>query len=165
VVAWSNIYVDIERARLFVLRQPPTKPVRDVLSTQTPADSAGVRFFRGIRGAITADADDAAAIARATKRLLIEITRRNEIELDDIASILFTVTPDLRACFPALAAREMGWTWVPMLHACEIDVPGALGRCIRVLMHVNTPRRATEIDHVYLDGATVLRPDLMRTAT
>lgn len=137
--------------------------VREALSGNAPADSAGVRFFRGIRGAITAEGDDKAAIAAATKRLLTEIVRRNEIELDDIASILFTVTPDLRAGFPALAAREMGWIWVPMLHACEIDVPGALGRCIRVLMHVNTSRRPAEIEHVYLDGATVLRPDLMRT--
>jgi len=120
-------------------------------------------FFRGIRGAITAEGDDAVAIGRATKRLLAEIVRRNEIEVDDIASILFTVTPDLRAGFPALAAREMGWTWVPMLHACEIDVPGALGRCIRVLMHVNTAKKPAEIEHVYLNGATVLRPDLMRT--
>jgi chorismate mutase len=122
-------------------------------------------FFRGIRGAITADGDDGASIARATKRLLAEMTRRNQIEIDDIASILFTVTPDLRAGFPALAAREMGWVWVPMLHACEIDVPGALGRCIRVLMHVNTTRRPAEIEHVYLDGATVLRPDLMRATS
>jgi chorismate mutase len=129
---------------------------------QTPAD-AGVRFFRGIRGAITTKGDDTAAIARATKRLLTEITTRNQIELDDIASVLFTVTHDLRSCFPALAAREMGWVWVPMLHACEIDVPGALGRCIRVLMHVNTTRLPAEIEHVYLDGAVVLRPDLMRT--
>jgi chorismate mutase len=135
------------------------------LSNDAPADPAGVRFFRGIRGAITADGDDAAAIASATKRLLTEIVRRNEIELDDIASILFTVTPDLRAGFPALAAREMGWVWVPMLHACEIDVPGALGRCIRVLMHVNTTKRPAEVEHVYLDGATVLRPDLMRTSS
>jgi chorismate mutase len=122
-------------------------------------------FFRGVRGAITAEGDDAAAIARATKRLLAEMTRRNAIEVDDIASILFTVTADLRAGFPALAAREMGWTWVPMLHACEIDVPGSLGRCIRVLMHVNTAKQPAEIEHVYLDGATVLRPDLMRTSS
>ena len=122
-------------------------------------------FFRGIRGAITADGDDKAAIAAATKRLLTEMTRRNAIEVDDIASILFTVTADLRAGFPALAARELGWTWVPMLHACEIDVPGSLGRCIRVLMHVNTPKQPAEIEHVYLDGATVLRPDLMRTSS
>ncbi|HMF29254.1 MAG TPA: chorismate mutase [Candidatus Cybelea sp.] len=122
-------------------------------------------FFRGIRGAITADGDDVAAIARATKRLLAEMTRRNAIEVDEIASILFTVTADLRAGFPALAAREMGWVWVPMLHACEIDVPGSLGRCIRVLMHVNTTKQPAEIEHVYLDGATVLRPDLMRTSS
>jgi chorismate mutase len=122
-------------------------------------------FFRGIRGAVTTEGDDVAAIARATKRLLAEIVRRNGVELDDIASILFTVTPDLRAGFPALAAREMGWVWVPMLHACEIDVPGALGRCIRVLMHVNTSKTPSEIEHVYLDGATVLRPDLMRTSS
>lgn len=122
-------------------------------------------FFRGIRGAITAEGDDKAAIASATKRLLTEMTRRNAIEPDDIASILFTVTADLRAGFPALAAREMGWVWVPMLHACEIDVPGALGRCIRVLMHVNTNKKPAEIEHVYLDGATVLRPDLMRTTS
>lgn len=122
-------------------------------------------FFRGIRGAITAEGDDKAAIASATKRLLTEMTRRNAIEPDDIASILFTVTADLRAGFPALAAREMGWVWVPMLHACEIDVPGALGRCIRVLMHVNTNKNPAEIEHVYLDGATVLRPDLMRTTS
>ena len=133
------------------------------MSGNAPAESAGVRFFRGIRGAITADGDDAAAIAAATKELLTEIVRRNEIEIDDIASILFTVTPDLRAGFPALAAREMGWTWVPMLHACEIDVPGSLGRCIRVLMHVNTAKKPAEIEHVYLEGATVLRPDLLRT--
>jgi chorismate mutase len=122
-------------------------------------------FFRGIRGAITAEGDDKAAIASATKRLLTEMTRRNAIAPDDIASILFTVTADLRAGFPALAAREMGWVWVPMLHACEIDVPGALGRCIRVLMHVNTNKKPAEIEHVYLDGATVLRPDLMRTSS
>jgi chorismate mutase len=122
-------------------------------------------FFRGIRGAITTEGDDAAAIARATKRLLTEIIERNAIEVDAIASILFTVTSDLRAGFPALAAREMGWVWVPMLHACEIDVPGALARCIRVLMHVNTTKTAAEIQHVYLDGATVLRPDLMRTTS
>lgn len=130
---------------------------------QTPAGSAGVRVFRGIRGAITVDADDSVAIGRATERLLQEIIARNEIELEDVASVLFTLTPDLHACFPALAARDMGWVTVPMLHAVEIAVPGALGKCIRVLMHVNTMRTAAEIEHVYLDGAAVLRPDLVRT--
>ena len=131
--------------------------------TQAPVDSAGVRVFRGIRGAITVDADDNAAITRATERLLREIVGRNEIDLDDIASVLFTLTPDLHACFPALAARDMGWVTVPMLHAVEIAVPAALCRCTRVLMHVNTTRTAAEIEHVYLDGAEILRPDLVRT--
>ncbi len=131
-------------------------------TAQAPAKTAGVRVFRGIRGAITVDADDGDAITRATERLLNEIVRRNEIELEDIASVLFTLTPDLHAAFPALAARDMGWVTVPMLHAVEIAVPGALGKCIRVLMHVNTTRTAAEIEHVYLDGARALRPDLVR---
>jgi chorismate mutase len=131
---------------------------------EAPADSAGVLVCRGIRGAISVDADDSRAIATATKRLLAEILLRNDVRLDDIASVLFTLTPDLHASFPALAAREMGWAYVPMLHAVEVDVPGALGRCIRVLMHVNTRRSLEEIEHVYLDKAVALRPDLLRVA-
>lgn len=118
---------------------------------------------RGIRGAITVESDEAASIVAATKRLLSEMTSRNEVELDDIASVLFSLTPDLHAAFPALGAREMGWTYVPMLHFTEIDVPGSLGHCIRALMHVNTTRALEEIEHVYLDGAAVLRPDLARS--
>jgi chorismate mutase len=121
-------------------------------------------MMRGIRGAITVDRDDAAAIVDATKRLLTAMVERNDVALDDIASVLFSLTPDLRAVFPALGAREMGWTYVPMLHFCEIDVPGSLPRVIRVLMHVNTSRAIDAIDHVYLDGAVVLRPDLARSA-
>jgi chorismate mutase len=121
-------------------------------------------MMRGIRGAITVDRDDAAAIVDATKRLLAAMTERNDVELDDIASVLFSLTPDLRAVFPALGAREMGWTHVPMLHFCEIDVPGSLPRVIRVLMHVNTARALDEVDHVYMDGAVVLRPDLSRSS-
>ena len=90
--------------------------------------------------------------------------QQNEVELDDSASVLFSLTPDLRAVFPALGAREMGWVHVPMLHFTEIDVPGALPRVIRVLMHVNTARAQAEVEHVYLDGARVLRPDLARAA-
>jgi chorismate mutase len=117
---------------------------------------------RGIRGAITVDADDPRAIVAATKRLLTAMIEQNEVELEDIASVLFSLTPDLRAVFPALGAREMGWVHVPMLHFTEIDVPGSLPRVIRVLMHVNTTRTQQEIEHVYLDGARVLRPDLSR---
>lgn len=117
-------------------------------------------MIRGVRGAITVEEDDRDAILQATKRLLREMTERNGVRTDEIASVLFSLTPDLRAVFPALGARELGWVHVPMLHFSEIDVPGALERVIRVLMHVNTGRSQTEIEHVYLDGAVQLRPDL-----
>ena len=118
--------------------------------------------MRGIRGAITVDADEREAMVAATQRLLRAMVERNGVELDDIASVLFSLTPDLHAVFPALGARELGWVHVPMLHFTEIDVPGALGRCIRVLMHVNTALGLNEVEHVYLDGAAVLRPDLTK---
>lgn len=116
--------------------------------------------MRGIRGAITVESDEADEIVSATKRLLTEMTRVNGVDTEDIASALFSLTPDLCAAFPALGAREMGWTHVPMLHFTEIAVPGSLPRVIRVLMHVNSALTQREIDHVYLDGAIVLRPDL-----
>ena len=118
--------------------------------------------MRGIRGAITVEADEPQAIVSATKRLLASMIEQNGVDLDDIASVLFSLTPDLRAAFPALGAREMGWVHVPMLHFSEIDVPGSLPRVIRVLMHVNTARSQTEVEHVYLDGARVVRPDLAK---
>jgi chorismate mutase len=118
--------------------------------------------MRGIRGAITVDADEPQAIVAATKRLLSSMVAVNGVELDDIASVLFSLTPDLRAVFPALGAREMGWVHVPMLHFSEIDVPGSLPRVIRVLMHVNTALAQQDVEHVYLDGARVLRPDLAK---
>jgi chorismate mutase len=119
---------------------------------------------RGVRGAVTVAEDDPEAIHAATHELLNEIVRRNGIDVEDIASVMFTLTPDIRAAFPALAARDMGWTHVPMLHAVEVDVPGAIERCIRVLMHVNTVRSMAEIEHVYLREAERLRPDLVRKA-
>lgn len=117
---------------------------------------------RGIRGAITVDADDPGRIVDATKRLLLRIIESNRVELDDIASVLFSLTPDLRAVFPALGARELGWVHVPMLHFAEIDVPGSLAHVIRVLVHVNTVLGQDEICHVYLNGAAALRPDLAK---
>lgn len=116
--------------------------------------------IRGVRGAISVDADEEQAIVTATKRLLSEMVRRNGVALDDIASVLFSLTPDLHAAFPALGAREMGWVHVPMLHFTEIDVPGSLPRIIRVLMHVNTALAPPTVEHVYLEEARVLRPDL-----
>jgi len=114
---------------------------------------------RGIRGATTAEADDKETIITATEELLEAICRENDFSPEDIASVFFTVTQDLRATFPAEAARKRGWTSVPMLCATEIPVPGSLPRCIRVLIHVNTTKRQDEIAHVYLRGAVVLRPD------
>jgi len=125
---------------------------------------SGALKMRGIRGAITVEKDHPDLICDATKRLLTSMTQRNNVELDDIASVLFSLTPDLRTVFPALGAREMGWVHIPMLHFVEIDIPGALPCVIRVLMHVNTSRGQQEIEHVYLDGARVLRPDLDKTA-
>jgi chorismate mutase len=119
-----------------------------------------VTVVRGIRGAITVERDEAALLLDATERLLREIVTQNAVVPDDIASALFTLTPDLRSQFPAAAARRMGWILVPLLNFTEIGVPGGLERCIRVLLHVNTEKTAQEIRHVYLDGARVLRPDL-----
>jgi len=120
--------------------------------------------MRGIRGAITVDRDENDQIVAATKRLLGEMVARNRVELDDIASVLFSLTPDLHAGFPALGAREMGWIHVPMLHFTEVDVPGAIERCIRVLVHVNTTCSQDQIEHVYLEKAAALRPDLAKRA-
>ena len=116
--------------------------------------------MRGIRGAITVAANEEAAIRDATRRLLGEIVRANDVESDEIAAIIFTATPDLNAAFPAEADRQLGWQAVPLMSAIEMNVPGALPRCIRVLMLWNTPRAQGEIVHVYLDGAETLRPDL-----
>lgn len=117
---------------------------------------------RGIRGAITAQANTKNDIFSATKELLKAIVEENEINTEDIASIFLTTTPDLNADFPATAAREMGWHLVPLLCAREIDVPNATSRLIRVLMHVNTTKTQAEIKHQYLGAAAGLRPDLMK---
>ena len=122
-------------------------------------------MVRGIRGATTVDRDDAEAILSATEELVREIVAENHLRSEDVASALFTVTPDLRAEFPAAAARRMGWTAVPLLNFTEIDVPGRLPRCIRVLLHVNTDRRQNEMMHVYLREAVSLRPDLVSRST
>ena len=118
---------------------------------------------RGVRGAITVERDEAALLIEATERLLRAIVVENDLRTEDIASALFTLTPDLVSQFPAVAARRIGWTMVPLLNFTEIAVPGSLARCIRVMLHVNTEKRQAEIVHVYLDGAQVLRPDLDRT--
>lgn len=120
----------------------------------------GCKVLRGIRGAITVERNEAAEIAAATRELIETIIKENSLDPEDIASAIFTVTSDLDAGFPATAVREMGWRYVPLLCANEINVPGSLGRCIRVLIHVNTEKSQKEIKHVYLKGAVVLREDL-----
>lgn len=117
--------------------------------------------FRGIRGAVTVDADTEQAILDATQELLQHMVRSNEVDVDDIAGVVFTVTPDLTAAFPAEATRRLrGWSQVPLMCAQEIPVPGALARCVRILMLVNTTKTLDEVQHVYLRGAERLRPDL-----
>jgi chorismate mutase len=114
-------------------------------------------YCRGIRGATTADQNDREEILAATTELLQLIMRQNDLVVEDIASAIFTVTEDLDAVFPAQAARQIGWNEVALMCMREIPVPNSLGKCIRVLLHVNTTRSASEIQHVYLRGATSLR--------
>lgn len=112
---------------------------------------------RGVRGAILAEANTAEAILEATEVLLCALVEANGLVPDDLASAIFTTTPDLTAAFPARAARLLGWTEVALLGAVEMDHPAAPGRCIRVLLHWNTSRRPGEIRNIYLRGAEVLR--------
>jgi chorismate mutase len=115
---------------------------------------------RGIRGAITVDANTSQAVLDATAELLTAMIEANSIRPEDVASVIFTATPDLNAEFPALAARCLGWNDVALLCGQEMAVPGSLAMCLRVLLHVNTDKSADEIAHVYLRGAQALRPDL-----
>ncbi|TWU33747.1 chorismate mutase [Novipirellula artificiosorum] len=115
---------------------------------------------RGVRGATTVESDDRHQILNATRQLLALMIRQNEIDSADIASAQFTVTADLKAEFPALAARQLGWLEVPMICGYEIAVEGSLPRCIRVMLMWNTDRPQTAIHHVYLHDAKRLRPDL-----
>jgi chorismate mutase len=116
---------------------------------------------RGIRGAITVSADQPGLILTATQELLEAILRANSsLQIEDIASALFTTTDDLVSVYPAMAARQMGWEHVPMMCAREIPVPGSLPRCVRLLVLWNTNYAQTAINHVYLREAVSLRPDL-----
>jgi chorismate mutase len=115
-------------------------------------------YCRGIRGATTVEHNEREDILAATTELLQLMIRENELRSEDIASAIFSLTDDLNAEFPAVAARELGWTEVPLMCTREIPVPGSLRMCIRVLLHVNTTRSASEIRHIYIRGATNLRP-------
>ena len=118
--------------------------------------------IRGIRGATTVEADQPDLILSATRELLEAVLEANQgMCSDEVASAIFTVTDDLHSTFPAQAARQMGWSLVPMICAREIPVPGSLPKTIRVLVHWNTERAQNEITHVYLREAVKLRPDLI----
>lgn len=120
----------------------------------------GDRQLRAIRGATTVERDTPELIRLATRELLESIAARNGITSADVVSAIFTVTNDLTSEFPAHAARELGWLEVPLLCTLEIPVPGSLGKCIRVLLHVESSAARAEIRHVYLHDARALRPDL-----
>jgi chorismate mutase len=115
---------------------------------------------RAVRGATQVDADQRDQVLDATTELLTEVLRRNGLDNEDLISVVFTATPDLRSEFPAYAARAMGITDVPLLCAAEIDVPGAMPRVLRLLAHVETERPRADLRHVYLRGAAALRTDL-----
>jgi chorismate mutase len=115
---------------------------------------------RAARGAIVVAEDTAASMHASTGRLLASLLERNGVDHDDLISILFTVTDDLRSAFPAEAARQMGMGDVPLLCAREIPVAGAMPSVVRVLMHFHSERALHEVTHVYLDGAEKLRDDL-----
>ena len=115
---------------------------------------------RGIRGAITVGENTAVAIESAVRELLEQIVAANALDVADIASVIFTATPDLDVVYPAVAARQMGWGHTPLLCMQEMVVQGSLPRCIRVLLHWNTERTQADVYHVYLGEARFLRPDL-----
>lgn len=151
-----------ERYGLVVLEEG-VQDVRENHTRFVAVVSDSSRLWRqqhAIRGAISVEENDRRQIAEATKELLGEIIERNALETDEVVSVLFTLTSDLTAAFPALAAREMGWIDVPLLCAAEIPVPNSLALCLRTLVHVElrAPRRLDT--HVYLRKAVVLRPDI-----
>ncbi|MEI6667771.1 MAG: chorismate mutase [Acidobacteriota bacterium] len=115
---------------------------------------------RGIRGAINVGANTRDAIQDATTRLLLAMCDANRLDTADIISAFFTVTTDLNATYPAGAARALGWLDVPLLDAQEIEVPGGMPRVVRVLLHVETDLARAQVQHVYLDDAVALRPDI-----
>lgn len=115
---------------------------------------------RAVRGAIQVDSNTTSAIHAGVKELLEAVMFANGLTPDEVISVILTSTPDLTADFPAAAAREVGFGAVPLLCASEIDVPGALSRVIRVLLHCETERTREQIVHIYLRGAVALRRDL-----
>ena len=119
---------------------------------------------RGIRGATVADENTAEAIYKATRELLSKLIEANEIEEQDVAAAYFTMTPDLNACFPAAAARQLGWNQTALMGATEVDVPGSLDKCIRILILLNTDKMPSDLVNLYLNGTATLRSQGVESA-
>lgn len=117
-------------------------------------------MLRAIRGAVQVEQDSAESISAAVTNLMQAIFERNQIEHEDLVSVIFTATPDLVAAFPATAARSLGLGDIPLICAQELAISGAMPRVIRVMVHTQTTRERAEIEHVYLGGAAALRQDL-----
>ncbi|WP_088007546.1 chorismate mutase [Indiicoccus explosivorum] len=118
-------------------------------------------MIRGVRGAITVDHDRAEDVLKETKSLVLEMAAKNGIEPEKVASVIISTTRDITSAFPAKAVRSIeGWTYIPVMCTHEMDVPGALPKCIRVMMHVNTDAGQQDIRHIFLKEAQALRPDL-----
>ncbi len=115
---------------------------------------------RGIRGAIRVEFDTPEMVQTATSKLLKAMLESNHVIPEDVISAVFTTTPDLNSSFPAEAARGLGFSDTPLICAQEIDVPGALGQVIRILLWVYSTKEKSAIQHMYLDGAEVLRKDI-----
>ncbi len=117
-------------------------------------------LVRGIRGATTVEADEKELVIEAAGHLLKTIQQENQFDSEDIVSVFFSVTPDIKSAFPAEARRLLGWDLVPLMCFEEIDVDGALPLCIRVMVHINCDKKQTDIKHIYLKNAKILRQDL-----
>jgi len=116
-------------------------------------------YCRGVRGATTITQDDAETVLQATRELMAFMIRLNDIDTQDVASAIFTVTSDITSVFPAAAARQLGWLDVPLLCGREMEMDNGLPLCIRILMHWNTDKSQKDIQHIYLNEAQSLRPD------
>ena len=114
---------------------------------------------RGVRGATTVEQTDRESVLVATRELLATMIRLNGIDRTDVASAIFTTTTDITSVFPATAARQLGWLDVPLMCGHEMTVEGSLQKCIRIMLHWNTDKAQDQIQHIYLHGAKVLRPD------
>lgn len=119
-------------------------------------------MVRAIRGAITVENNTKEEILGATRELLEEMIKANNIEHDSLIQMIFTLTPDLDAVFPAVCAREMGYGDVPLMCMSEINVEGALKKCVRILVQINCDKKLEDINHIYLKEAKKLRPDLVK---